>query len=58
MGRQIGFSKDNLLGAANKQAYNTWYDTGKYVIKVVIFYSLKYYDDFKQAEKKKQNCCY
>jgi two-component system, LytTR family, sensor kinase len=53
LNRTIEFSGDKFMDAVNTQAYNTWYDTGKYVIKVAVFYSLKYYDDFKRAKKKK-----
>jgi sensor histidine kinase YesM len=51
--RQIGFSDSTLTDAAGQQIAGIWLDTGKYLIKVIIFYCLKSYLDFKNAEKHK-----
>lgn len=52
--RDVLFSGYPFKDAVYDQAYHTWYDSAKYLMKVVIFYSLKYYEDYKSSEKKKE----
>jgi len=51
--KQVGYSDFSISYAARRQIVGVWFDTGKYLIKVVIFYCLKSYIDFKNAEKQK-----
>lgn len=51
--RKVGYSHDSFGRAIGVQIEGIWFDTGKYLIKVTIFYCLKSYIDFKNAEKQK-----
>ena len=51
--KRVGYSESSLGDAAGQQVVGIWLDTGKYLIKVILFYCLKSYLDFKSAEKHK-----
>lgn len=50
---QVGYSRNTISDAAGQQIATIWFDTGKYLIKVILFYCLKSYIDFKNAGRKK-----
>jgi two-component system, LytTR family, sensor kinase len=51
--RKIGYSDNSLGFAAGQQIVGIWFDTAKYLIKVIVFYCLKSFVDFKRAERQK-----
>lgn len=51
--RQIGYSGNSLSDAFERQIIGIWFDTGKYLIKVITFYCLHSYISFKNAERHK-----